>query len=90
MEEEMRALERNKTWELVDFSKGKKLVGCRWVFTVKYKSDGSVERYKTKLVAKGYTQSYGIDYQETFAPVAKINLVRVLISLATNQWWHLL
>lgn len=51
MEEKMKALERNKTWEIVDLLKGKKLVGCRWVFIVKYKSDGSVERYKARLVA---------------------------------------
>lgn len=60
MKEEMRALKRNKTWELVDLSKGKKLVGCRWVFTVKYKFDGSVERHKARLVVKA-SQSYEID-----------------------------
>jgi len=60
-----------------------------WVFTLKYKSDGFVDRYKTHLVAKGYTQTFGIDYQETFAPVAKMNSNRVLISLATNQNWPL-
>lgn len=86
----MQALERNKTWELIDLLEGKKLVGCKWVFTVKYQSDGSVERYKARLVAKGYTQSYNIDYQETFAPVTKMNSVRVLISLVTNQGWPLL
>lgn len=77
MDEQMKALERNKTWEIVDLLKGKKLVGCRWVFIVKYKFDGSVERYKVRLVSKGYTQSYGIDYQETFALVATMNFVRV-------------
>lgn len=90
MEEKMKALERNKTWEIVDLPKGKKLVGYKWVFTVKYKSDGSVGRYKARLVTKGYTQSYGIDYQETFAPITKMNSVRVFISLATNQGWPLL
>lgn len=58
----MKELERNKTWELVDQPRGKKLVGCKWVFTVKYKSDGTVHRYKARLVAKGYTQAFGIDY----------------------------
>jgi hypothetical protein len=90
MAEEMAALEKNHTWELVRLPKGKKTVGCRWVFTVKHKADGTIERYKARLVAKGYTQSYGIDYQETFAPVAKLNTVRVLLSLAANRDWPLL
>ncbi|RVW29882.1 Retrovirus-related Pol polyprotein from transposon RE1 [Vitis vinifera] len=73
MNEEMKSLQKNETWELVECPPGKKPVGCRWIYTVKYKADGSIERFKARLVAKGYTQTYGIDYTETFAPVAKIN-----------------
>ena len=75
MNEEMSALNKNHTWEIIDHPKDKKLVGCKWVYTIKFKADGSLERYKARLVAKGYTQTHGIDYQETFAPVAKMNTV---------------
>ena len=67
----------------------KKLVGCRWVFVVKYKADGSLEQFKARLVAKGYTQTYGIDYFETFALVVKMNAMRILLSLAINRGWSM-
>jgi len=89
MKEELLALQKNKTWELVHLPKGKKTVGCKWVFTVKQTPEGKVDRYKARLVAKGYNQTYGIDYDETFAPVAKMSTVRTLISCAANFGWPL-
>lgn len=62
MNEEVKALQKNNTWELVELPRGHKAVGCKWVFTVKHKADGSIENYKARLVAKGFTQTYGIDY----------------------------
>ena len=80
----MSALEKNKTWEIVERSKGKNIVDCKWIFTLKYKADGSLERHKTRLVTKGYTQTHEVDYQESFALAAKMNIVRILLSLAAH------
>ena len=87
MEEEMMALEQTGTWTLVDLPKGKKAIGCKWVFTIKTKADGSID--KARLVAKGYAQTYGIDYSETFSPVAKLSSVRLFISMAATYDWAL-
>ncbi|KAK2448739.1 putative mitochondrial protein [Trifolium repens] len=89
MSQELKALEENKTWELARLSKGKKAVGCRWVYKIKYKSSGEVEKYKARLVAKGYTQVEGDDFNETFAPVAKMTTVRCLLTVAVAKGWEL-
>ena len=73
MNKEMKVLNKNQTWKIVDLLKGKKIVECKWVFIIKYKTNGTLERYKTRLVAKDYAQTYGVNYQETFALVAKMN-----------------
>lgn len=87
--DEMDALLRNNTWELVPKECSTNPVGCKWVFAIKYNSDGSINRYKARLVAKGFTQEYGVDYVETFAPVAKLNTVRIIFSIAVNLDWKL-
>ena len=90
MREEMGTLEKNKTWEIVERSKVKNIVDRKWIFTLKYKADGSLERHKARLVAKEYTQTYGVDYQETFSQVAKTNTVRIQFSLPVHYNWKLL
>ncbi|KAM7461058.1 hypothetical protein LguiA_029179 [Lonicera macranthoides] len=89
MKVEMEALEKKQDMGFGEIARRKKTSWCRRVFTVKYKSNGSLERYKARMVAKGYTQTYGIDYLQTFAPVVKMNMVRVLLSLAANTGWKL-
>ncbi len=89
MVEEIKALAKNETWKLTTLSLEKKPVGCKWVFTVKHRVDGSIERYKARLIVKGFAQAYGVDYQETFALVAKINTIRILLSCAANLEWDL-
>ena len=70
-------------------SKEERTVGCKWEFSVNYLTDGSVDRYKARLVAKGFTQIAGKDFGATFAPVAKLNSFRLLISLVTSYSWPL-
>jgi hypothetical protein len=89
MDAEIKALELNNTWVLVDLPYDKHPIGCKWIYKIKHKSDGSIERYKARLVAKGYNQCEGIDYHETFSPVAKLTTVRVLLAIAAAHNWHL-
>uniref|UniRef100_A0A2N9FGK5 Reverse transcriptase Ty1/copia-type domain-containing protein n=1 Tax=Fagus sylvatica TaxID=28930 RepID=A0A2N9FGK5_FAGSY len=89
MKEELDALLKTGTWDLVDLPAGKSAIGCKWVYKIKTRSDGTVDRYKARLVAKGFTQEYGIDYEETFAPVARLSSVRTLIAVSASRHWPL-
>ncbi|OMP03277.1 Reverse transcriptase, RNA-dependent DNA polymerase [Corchorus capsularis] len=89
MSEEINALLRNNTWELVPKSDAQNLVGCKWVFRIKRNPDGSVSRYKARLVAKGFNQRPGIDYTGTFSPVVKPTTIRLILTIALQQKWKL-
>lgn len=87
MTDELQALDKTHTEDVVDLPSSKTAIGCKWVHKIKTHFDGSIERYKARLVTKGFNQKYGIDYEKTFAPVARLTSARSLIAVvATRQW----
>ena len=87
METEYDALTSRKTWRLVPRPAGRKLVDSKWVYKLKRNPDGSIARYKARLVARGFTQEHGVDYQETFAPTVKVAAIRIILALAAHFDW---
>ena len=83
------SLLRNDTWDFVPLPKGKNVVGSRWVSKLKHNSDGSIERYKARLVAQGYSQSERVDYQEIFSPVVHYSTIRSLLAVANIYDWEI-
>ncbi|GJW73239.1 retrovirus-related pol polyprotein from transposon TNT 1-94 [Tanacetum coccineum] len=89
MHDEMEALKQNCTWTLVPRPSASNIVGSKWVYRIKYHADGSVERFKARVVAQGFTQIPGLDYSHTFSPVVKASTVRIVLSLAVLHRWRL-
>lgn len=87
MEAEFQSLQKNHTWTLSDLPARKKSISCKWVYKVQYKADRTLDKYKARLVARGFSQKEGIDYEETFAPIAKMSTIRLVLALAAQFNW---
>jgi len=88
MQAEFEAIEKNQTWELTELPPGHKPIGLKWVYKVKRDNEGKILKYKARLVAKGYVQRQGVDFDEVFAPVARLDTVRLILALAAHQGWQ--
>ena len=89
MQVEMDSLLKNNTWELVPYPNHRNVIANKWIYRIKYNSNGEIEKYKARLVAKGFSQQYGLDYEETFAPVAKMPTIRLIMSISASMGWKL-
>jgi hypothetical protein len=87
MDDEYEALIKNKTWHLVPLLKGSNFFDCKWIYKIKRKQDGSLERYKVTVVGKGYKQRYGIDYEDTFSSIVKVVTIRTILSIVVSSGW---
>jgi hypothetical protein len=88
MQEKYNFLLENQTWDLVPIPFGRRLVRCRWVYKTKSVVDGQISRYKSRIVAKGFQQVHGIDYDEAFTLVAKMDSIRLTLDIATTKGWE--
>ncbi|KAM2487453.1 hypothetical protein ACFX1W_039383 [Malus domestica] len=88
MAQEFNALQRCGTWTLVPYHHAMNLLPNKWVFKIKRRADGSIDQHKARLVANGFHQQFGIDYMETFSPVVKHSTIRLVLSLAVSNKWH--
>ena len=87
MNDEFQTLLKNKTWYLVPPHVGLKVIDCKWVFKLKQKSDGSIDRYKACMIAKGFKQQYDVDYDDTFSPVVRPTTIQLLLSVVISRGW---
>ena len=89
MAEEYASIMKNDVWEVVPRPEGKSVVTSRWLYKIKYVADGSIEKYKVRFVARGFSQVKGVDYDEAFAPVARYTSIRSIISIAAEMGWQI-
>jgi Reverse transcriptase (RNA-dependent DNA polymerase) len=89
MVDEIKVIQENKTWSLVEPIHGQKVIGLKWVFKLKKDAEGKLVKYKARLVAKGYVQQQGIDFEEVFAPVVRMKIVRLIVVITVQQGWLL-
>ena len=87
MKEELRMIEKNETWKLVKRPTNRKVIGVKWVFRTKLNPDGSINKHKARLVVKGYAQIFGVDFFDIFAPVARLDTIRLLLAIAAQKGW---
>ena len=87
MQEELNMIEKNQTWELVSRPQHKNVIGVKWVFRTKLNAYGTINKHKARLVVKGYAQVFGVDFSETFAPVARLDTIRLVLALAAQKSW---
>ena len=88
MSEEISSLERQTTWKLVPLPEGRKAIGSRWTYALKFGPNGAINRHKVRLVAQGFSQVIGIDFNDTFAPTVRLKTLRVLLHLAVAHRWY--
>ena len=89
MVEEYQSIMKNDVWEIVPRHEGNLVVTSRWIYKIKHRADGSIEKYKARFVVKGFSQKEGVDYDETFGPMARHTSIRSIIAIASAMGWKL-
>ncbi|XP_020705677.1 uncharacterized protein LOC110116453 [Dendrobium catenatum] len=89
MADEFLALQKQGTWDLLPPPPAASILGCKWTFRKKYNADGTIARFKARLVAQGNRQEHGLDYDETFSPVAKLPTIRLMFTIALHNGWQI-
>jgi hypothetical protein len=89
MVEEYASIMKNDVWEVVPWPEGKSVIGSKWIYKIKHAADGSVEKFKARFVANGFSQKEGVDYNETFTPITRYTSIRVVISIVAKIGWKI-